>query len=1707
MEVSSGKQGEDLVEKCQNFVSSMESPVASAESVKKAMRSSKSSGVEPVAKRSGATSSLRKSTDSLKTTDSRSTRPGSTLTEPTVSSINAQRRNSASSALEKKPAIASKQFDNGSSTDERKVSHSNSDLSRKSIAETRRASLPSVSSKTKVSDTHPESKKSSPVPRLLQMSESGKLDSVKKPSVRPSLSGTTSKKAPSSPLDNSTGRSSRLKRVTSNISSPSTRSPRTISSLKSGSMSSSMDRGSSLSGRRKSSTPDGRDSRFMMLPQVDIKASDELRLDRRGHKVRTLTSLNLSSNLEFVYLRDNLLSSIEGIETLKWVKVLDLSFNDFKGPGFEPLENCKALQQLYLAGNQITSLASLPQLPNLEFLSIAQNKLKSLSMASQPRLQVLAASKNKISTLKGFPHLPVLEHLRVEENAILEMSHLEAASILLVGPTLKKFNDRDLSPKEVEIAKLYPPHTAMCIRNGWEFTQPELAADSTFCFLAEQWKDQFPPGYMLQEASIDQPFEEDACRCHFSFVNSNGDSDLELKYQWFIGDRTATNFVAITDALGEVYWPKHGDIEKCLKVECTPILGEMEYPSIFALSSPISPGTGYPKVLSLSVQGELVEGNVIKGVAEVAWCGGTPGKGVASWLRRRWNSSPVAVVGAEDEEYTLTADDIDSSLVFMYTPVTEEGARGEPQYAMTDFIKAATPSVSNVQILGDAVEGNTIKGIGKYFGGREGPSKFEWLRERKETGDFLLASSGSMEYTLTKEDVGRRMAFVYIPINLEGQEGESVSVTTDVVKKAPPKVTKLKIVGDLREGNKVTVTGTVTGGTEGSSRVQWFKTSLPVLDGENGLEAVSTSKIAKAFRVPLGAVGYYIVAKFTPMAADGESGEPAYVISENVVETLPPSLNFLSVTGDYFEGQMLTASYGYIGGHEGRSLYNWYLHENETEEGTLIQEASGHLQYRIVKDAIGKFISFKCTPIRDDGFVGESRTIFGQERVRAGSPRLLSLQIIGKGIEGTTLIADKKYWGGEEGDSVFRWFLTSSDGAQSEIVGATDASYSLSFDDIGFLVSVSCEPVRSDLARGPIILSEHIGPVLPGPPTCQSLKLVGSMVEGDRLTFLAQYTGGERGICTYEWFRVKENGAKEKLTSDEFLDLNLDDVGRCIELIYTPVRKDGLKGSPKSIVSDAIAPANPRGLELVLPQCFEDKEVIPFKFYFGGIEGSGECIWYRTLRKLKGLELSDVSAASEDVITVGNSVTYTPSIEDVGFHLVLYWVPVRSDGNHGDPLVAISDSPVVAALPVVSNVCVKDLGSGIYAGQGKYYGGHEGSSLYSWYRETNDGTITLITGANSTSYEVTDSDYNCRLLFGYTPVRSDTVVGELRLSEPSHIILPELPVVDMLSFNGKQMEGETLTAVEVIPKRTQQHVWEKYKKEIKYQWFCSVGHEDDQSFEPLNLQQSCSYKLRFEDIGRCLKCECIVTDVFGRLTEPVSAITAHILPGKPKIDKLEIEGRGFHTNLYAVRGVYTGGKEGKSRIQWLRSMIGSPDLISIPGEIGRMYEANVDDVGYRLVVVYTPIREDGVEGQPVSASTDLIAVEPDVYKEVKQKLDLGSVKFETLCDKDRQPKQVSGVGNLERRILEVNRKRIKVMKPGYKATFPTTEIRGTYAPPFHVELYRNDQHRLKIVVDSENEVDLMVQTRHMRDVIVLVIRGFAQRFNSTSLNSLLKIEA
>ena len=68
------------------------------------------------------------------------------------------------------------------------------------------------------------------------------------------------------------------------------------------------------------------------------------------------------------------------------------------------------------------------------------------------------------------------------------------------------------------------------------------------------------------------------------------------------------------------------------------------------------------------------------------------------------------------------------------------------------------------------------------------------------------------------------------------------------------------------------------------------------------------------------------------------------------------------------------------------TLLHWYkIWQTEDDEGSPASEASGSLQYHVSKEAIGKFVSFKCTPIRDDGIVGEARAFMGKDRVTPGA--------------------------------------------------------------------------------------------------------------------------------------------------------------------------------------------------------------------------------------------------------------------------------------------------------------------------------------------------------------------------------------------------------------------------------------------------------------------------------------------------------------------------------------------------------------------------------------------------------------------------------------------------------------------------------------------------------------------------------------------------
>lgn len=58
--------------------------------------------------------------------------------------------------------------------------------------------------------------------------------------------------------------------------------------------------------------------------------------------------------------------------------------------------------------------------------------------------------------------------------------------------------------------------------------------------------------------------------------------------------------------------------------------------------------------------------------------------------------------------------------------------------------------------------------------------------------------------------------------------------------------------------------------------------------------------------------------------------------------------------------------------------------QDENDIGVPIPTVNGLLKYKITAEAIDKLVSFKCTPVREDGVFGESRSTLLQEYVQPG---------------------------------------------------------------------------------------------------------------------------------------------------------------------------------------------------------------------------------------------------------------------------------------------------------------------------------------------------------------------------------------------------------------------------------------------------------------------------------------------------------------------------------------------------------------------------------------------------------------------------------------------------------------------------------------------------------------------------------------------------
>ena len=131
-------------------------------------------------------------------------------------------------------------------------------------------------------------------------------------------------------------------------------------------------------------------------------------------EIKGLESL---TDLQELYLCENLITEIKGLDNLTSLEELDLNSNKIQE--IKGLDNLTNLRALYFTKNQISELKGLDNLTNLQELYLNHNRIEEIKdLDTLTSLEVLNLSKNQVKVIEGLEHLSSLRAIDLSKNPI-----------------------------------------------------------------------------------------------------------------------------------------------------------------------------------------------------------------------------------------------------------------------------------------------------------------------------------------------------------------------------------------------------------------------------------------------------------------------------------------------------------------------------------------------------------------------------------------------------------------------------------------------------------------------------------------------------------------------------------------------------------------------------------------------------------------------------------------------------------------------------------------------------------------------------------------------------------------------------------------------------------------------------------------------------------------------------------------------------------------------------------------------------------------------------------------------------------------------------------------------------------------------------------------------------------------------------------------
>jgi hypothetical protein len=246
------------------------------------------------------------------------------------------------------------------------------------------------------------------------------------------------------------------------------------------------------------------------------------------------------------------------------------------------------------------------------------------------------------------------------------------------------------------------------------------------------------------------------------------------------------------------------------------------------------------------------------------------------------------------------------------------------------------------------------------------------------------------------------------------------------------------------------------------------------------------------------------------------------------------------------------------------------------------------------------------------------------------------------------------------------------------------------------------------------------------------IELPEEVTEGDTLRPKKVWRGGSEGKSLTRWFRESDEGW-DLVADTPTYSVTLSDLSCMIRFVFTPIRRDGQRGSDVTVECGPVEPKSPVVRNVRIGQ--NDRGlIVATGDYSGGYEGFSYFVW----RTIDG----------ETIANAGKTVEREmPPDRFVGKTMDVLYVPVRDDGLAGQTVMS-SNRIVVAGLPKVLSADILAKGGLLAAGsvvrcRAVVTGGAK--PKYQWSR--GDGIVWEIrSGENDAEYRMTDGDVGFKLL-------------------------------------------------------------------------------------------------------------------------------------------------------------------------------------------------------------------------------------------------------------------------------------------------------------------------------------------------------------------------